>query len=124
MQPLAEVQHQNAEHECATHEILPQLRRKDGRRCKTMTDPQKAMDLFLQFLEEATGHNWQVEKESKNEEDHLIANGVTVREPTRKAEDCRNYKNTSYGGVCLGTKELDACKGDKCERWKPKEDTK
>lgn len=44
-----------------------------------MTDPQKAMDLFLQFLEEVTGHSWQVDKESKNEEDHLNANGVTVQ---------------------------------------------
>ena len=35
-----------------------------------MTDPQKAMDLLLQFLEEVTGHSWHVDKESKNEEDH------------------------------------------------------
>lgn len=46
-----------------------------------MTDPKKATDLFLQFLEEVTGHSWHVDKESKNnEEDHLIANGVTVQE--------------------------------------------
>lgn len=55
--------------------------------------------------------------------DDLIANGVTVREPTRKAEDCRNYKYSIFGGICLGTKELDPCKGDKCECWKSKEET-
>ena len=44
-----------------------------------MADPKKAMDLFLQFLEEVTGHSWQVDKESKNEEDHPIANSVTVQ---------------------------------------------
>ncbi len=44
-----------------------------------MADPQKAMDLLLQFLEEVTGHSWQVDKENKNEEDHLLANGVTVQ---------------------------------------------
>ena len=54
--------------------------------------------------------------------DHLIANGVTVQEPIRKAEDCRCYTKTNYGGVCFGTKELDPCKGDKCENWKPKEE--
>lgn len=44
-----------------------------------MTDPKKAMDLLLQFLEAVTGHSWQVDKESKNDEDHLIAKGVTVQ---------------------------------------------
>jgi hypothetical protein len=54
--------------------------------------------------------------------DHLIANCVTIQEPIRKAEDCRCYTKTNYGGACLGTKEIDPCKGDGCERWKPKEE--
>jgi hypothetical protein len=42
---------------------------------------------------------------------------------SRKAEDCRYYtQNSFWGAGCLGTKEIDPCKGDGCERWKPKED--
>lgn len=56
--------------------------------------------------------------------DHLIANGVTVQETAKKAEDCRFHTtNCIWGAGCLGTKEIDPCKGDKCESWKPKEET-
>jgi len=44
---------------------------------------------------------------------------------TRKSEECRYYTENSYwggGGRCLGTKEVDPCKGPACENWKPKED--
>lgn len=50
--------------------------------------------------------------------DHLLANGVTVQKPVKKAEDCRCYTKTNYGGACLGTREIDPCKGDGCENWK------
>ena len=55
--------------------------------------------------------------------DHLLANGVTVQETAKKAEDCRFHTtNCIWGAGCLGTKEIDPCKGDGCERWKPKEE--
>lgn len=55
--------------------------------------------------------------------DAMLANGVTVQEPAKKAEDCRYYTaNSFWGAGCLGTKEIDPCKGDGCERWKPKEE--
>lgn len=42
---------------------------------------------------------------------------------TRRAEDCRYYTaNCFWGAGCLGTKEIDPCEGDGCERWKAKED--
>lgn len=53
--------------------------------------------------------------------DHLVANGVVVQKPIRKAEDCRCYTKTTYGGACLGTKEIDPCKGPTCERWRRRE---
>lgn len=43
-------------------------------------------------------------------------------EQTKKAENCRYYTpNSFWGAGCLGSKEIDPCEGDKCERWKPKE---
>jgi hypothetical protein len=42
--------------------------------------------------------------------------------PSRKPEDCLYYTaNSFWGGGCLGTKEIDPCKGAECENWKPKE---
>ncbi|MBR4930399.1 MAG: hypothetical protein IKZ00_06310 [Bacteroidaceae bacterium] len=42
---------------------------------------------------------------------------------THKPEDCRCYTVRTYDGQggCLGTKEIDPCKGENCENWKPKE---
>ncbi len=46
-----------------------------------------------------------------------------AKENTKKAEKCRYYTPDGFGGAgCLGTKEIDPCKGDGCERWKAKED--
>lgn len=40
-------------------------------------------------------------------------------------ENCRYYtENSFWGGGCLGTKEIDVCQGENCERWKPKMDAK
>lgn len=45
-------------------------------------------------------------------------------EETHKPEDCRCHTIRTYDGQsgCLGTKEIDPCKGETCENWKPKEE--
>lgn len=41
----------------------------------------------------------------------------------RKSEDCRFHTTKCYSGDgCLATKEIDPCKGNGCENWKPKEE--
>ena len=38
--------------------------------------------------------------------------------------NCRYHTVRAYDGmgICLGTKEIDPCKGENCENWEPKED--
>ncbi len=49
--------------------------------------------------------------------------GETPKKCNRKAEDCRFYTVKGIlGAGCLATKEIDPCKGDNCENWKPKEE--
>ena len=86
-----------------------------------MTDREKLFALLTGY-ENPVWIRFLSNAELLNLADYLIANGVTVQEPVKKAEDCRCYTKTNYGGACLGTKEIDPCKGDGCERWKPKEE--
>lgn len=37
-------------------------------------------------------------------------------------ESCLYYTETPYGGCCLGTKEIDPCKGERCASFKLKMD--
>ncbi len=90
-----------------------------------MTDREKLVELINHVAE---GHIVNLMQPGGAEAlaDQLIANGVTVqkqaKEQIRKAENCRYYTpNSFWGSGCLGTKEVDPCKGDKCEHWKPKE---
>lgn len=44
-----------------------------------------------------------------------------------KPEDCRYYVDQWLYGVqgrCIGTMEMDPCKGENCPNWKPKEESK
>lgn len=42
---------------------------------------------------------------------------------TNRHEECRFYTSKCYSGDgCLGTREIDQCKGDSCEHWEPKEE--
>lgn len=82
-----------------------------------MTDREKLVELLTKMFGK-TYHPSVIEGFA----DFLISNGVTVRENSRKAEDCRYYtQNSFWGAGCLGTKEIEPCKGDGCERWKSKE---
>lgn len=88
-----------------------------------MTDREKLVELINNGVEIYTD-GWQKQfGAAEAVADHMIANGVTVQENSRKAEDCRYYTQKSFWGAGrLGTKEIDPCKGDGCERWKSKED--
>lgn len=59
-----------------------------------MADLKKAMDLFLQFLEEVTGHSWQMDKESKKmttnqflQKFRLVKFNMNVTRPMVKCAD-------------------------------------
>jgi len=89
-----------------------------------MTDRDKLVELINKGVEIHTDGYQRKIAAAETIADHLIANGVTVTEPVKKAEDCRCYTaNSFWGAGCLGTKEIEPCKGDGCERWKPKEKT-
>lgn len=92
-----------------------------------MTDREKLVELIETTTYESLGGYLVVKgcETAKEYADHLIANGVTVREPIRVAENCAYYTpNGFWGAGCLGTKEIDPCEGDGCERWKAKEGEK
>lgn len=51
----------------------------------------------------------------------VIKTGQELEERSHK--DCRYYTTKCNNGEgCLGTKEIDPCKGDGCKNWKPKEE--
>ena len=83
-----------------------------------MTDREKLLELIenCDYIDTSVdGDKYSIAFDIGILADHLIANGVTVQETVKKAEDCRCHTKTSYGGACLGTKEIDPCKGDGCE---------
>lgn len=95
--------------------------------CEAMTDREKLVELLDATIYEALGGYLVVKGCKTTEEyaDHLIANGVTVRKPSKVAENCRHYTVKGiWGACCLATKEIDPCKGDGCEWWKAKEGEK
>lgn len=56
------------------------------------------------------------------EKGYVIKTGQELKK--RNHKDCRYYTTKCYSGEgCLATKEIDPCKGDECENWKPKEDS-
>ena len=95
-----------------------------------MTDREKLTQLLddISYKQELSDYDlWDMREAAELIADFLIANGVTVQprpnKQIRKAENCRYYTpNSFWGAGCLGTKEIDPCEGDKCERWKPKEE--
>ena len=46
----------------------------------------------------------------------------TNPEPLRRPEDCVNFATRPSDGkaVCMGTRELERCEGNGCERWQAK----
>lgn len=83
-------------------------------------------EIEWEYQRELDALNARYDQRRKAADDLLYINTVkeeTVQEPIRKAEDCRYHTaNSFWGAGCLGTKEIDPCKGDKCESWKPKEE--
>lgn len=50
-----------------------------------------------------------IERETEQEEEH-------------DPRECRFFQRCYGGDRCEGTKELDFCEGEKCQRWKSKEE--
>lgn len=56
-----------------------------------------------------------------------ISHWMPLPPPPRPAEECLYHTNYSFFdagfGGCLGTKEIDPCKGPSCPHWRPKKGT-
>lgn len=83
--------------------------------------------VLIDRLEEATLQRDQAISALKQAKKTLKKALKTInQQEEHNPEDCRYYTTNAYlkCGGCLGTKEIDPCKGPGCPNWKPKEEHK